>query len=247
MDAAQLVLYAFWLFFAGLVYYLRQEDKREGYPLQSDRGPRITMVGWPPLPTPKTFLLPHGGSVQAPRVEAFDPVGNAAPSGRWPGAPLVPLGDPMVDGVGPAAYAKRRDVPDRTVLHGVTRIVPLRVDSAHSVAPCSTDPRGMTVVGFDGEPGGKVVDLWFDRAEMIFRYLEVEVAGGKHTLLPMTLAIVDGDKGVVKAASVKGAHFAKAPVTAKPDEVTLREEDRVSAYFASGHLYATTERSEPLI
>ena len=38
VDVTQIVLYAFWLFFAGLVYYLRREDKREGYPLAG--GPR---------------------------------------------------------------------------------------------------------------------------------------------------------------------------------------------------------------
>ena len=31
IDVAQLVLYAFWFFFAGLIWYLRREDKREGY------------------------------------------------------------------------------------------------------------------------------------------------------------------------------------------------------------------------
>ena len=36
--SAQVVLYAFWIFFAGLILYLRREDKREGYPLESDRG-----------------------------------------------------------------------------------------------------------------------------------------------------------------------------------------------------------------
>ncbi len=37
IDVAQMALYAFWLFFAGLIYYLHREDKREGYPLVSDR------------------------------------------------------------------------------------------------------------------------------------------------------------------------------------------------------------------
>ena len=37
IDVAQVTLYAFWLFFAGLIFYLRREDKREGYPLDSDR------------------------------------------------------------------------------------------------------------------------------------------------------------------------------------------------------------------
>ena len=50
IDVAQLCLYAFWLFFFGLVYYLLRENKREGYPLVSDRtgrAPRVKVVGWP--------------------------------------------------------------------------------------------------------------------------------------------------------------------------------------------------------
>ena len=30
------VLYAFWIFFAGLIWYLQSESRREGYPLESD-------------------------------------------------------------------------------------------------------------------------------------------------------------------------------------------------------------------
>ena len=52
-DFAQLVLYAFWVFFALLVIYLRREDKREGYPLHSDHGP---VNGWPAPPGPKKFI-----------------------------------------------------------------------------------------------------------------------------------------------------------------------------------------------
>ena len=36
LDVAQVTLYVFWIFFACLIYYLRREDKREGYPLDSD-------------------------------------------------------------------------------------------------------------------------------------------------------------------------------------------------------------------
>ena len=53
IDVAQLTLYAFWLFFAGLIYYLHREDKREGYPLLSDRSPYITVQGFPEIPAPK--------------------------------------------------------------------------------------------------------------------------------------------------------------------------------------------------
>lgn len=33
VDLAQILLYVFWIFFAGLIYYLVQEGHREGYPL----------------------------------------------------------------------------------------------------------------------------------------------------------------------------------------------------------------------
>ncbi|MFZ9154247.1 MAG: photosynthetic reaction center subunit H, partial [Burkholderiaceae bacterium] len=32
VDVAQLALYAFWVFFAILIYYLTIESKREGFP-----------------------------------------------------------------------------------------------------------------------------------------------------------------------------------------------------------------------
>ncbi len=55
IDGAAIALYAFWLFFAGLIYYLRREDKREGYPLDSPQGPR---EGWPKMPRTKKFYRP---------------------------------------------------------------------------------------------------------------------------------------------------------------------------------------------
>ena len=53
LDGAQIALYVFWLFFGGLIYYIRREDKREGYPLESPQGPR---EGWPKMPEPKTYI-----------------------------------------------------------------------------------------------------------------------------------------------------------------------------------------------
>ncbi len=59
IDVAQVVLYVFWFFFFGLIYYLRREDKREGYPLESERSAHITVQGFPPMPEPKTRKLSH--------------------------------------------------------------------------------------------------------------------------------------------------------------------------------------------
>jgi photosynthetic reaction center H subunit len=247
MDVAQMTLYAFWVFFAILVYYLRTEDKREGYPLQSDLSSRTIVEGFPPVPRPKTFILPHGGTTTAPRYEVPSGTGNASPLGGMPGSPLQPNGNPMVDGVGPAAYAMRSEQPDLTY-EGEPRIVPLRVAHDFYVAPEGIKPIGMTVVGLDRAVAGTVRDVWVDRSEMVARFLEVDVAGtARRVLLPVTLATFNATRNTVTAVSVMAKHFAEAPVTASPDIVSRREEDRICAYFASGHLYALASRSEPLI
>ena len=70
IDVAQIALYVFWVFFAGLIYYLHQENKREGYPLESERSAHVRVQGWPPIPSPKTFRLQHGGSSTAPNEQS---------------------------------------------------------------------------------------------------------------------------------------------------------------------------------
>ncbi len=251
IDVAQLTLYAFWIFFAGLILYLRREDKREGYPLQAERfGDRVRVQGFPPIPSPKRFLLANGDTVAVPRASDPQPPLAAEPAGAFPGAPLEPTGDPMIDGVGPAAYALRHDVPDRS-FDGADKIVPLRRDESFYVATEDTDPRGLTVYGADRAVAGTVVDCWVDRSETIIRYLEVAVAmegEQRRVLLPMTLArITGGINPTVRAESLMARHFATAPLTASADCVTQREEDRICAYFASGQLYADPSRFGPLI
>ncbi len=112
IDVAQLVLYAFWIFFAGLIMYLRREDKREGYPLWSEATSTAPITNFPPIPAPKTFRLHEGGSVVVDGRPDQRPI-KASPVEPWPGAPLTPTGNPMLDGVGPASYAQREDVPSR--------------------------------------------------------------------------------------------------------------------------------------
>ena len=57
-DFAQIALYGFWIFFAGLVWYLRREDKREGYPLAVD-GPEGTKPGGFPAPPGQKVFPGH--------------------------------------------------------------------------------------------------------------------------------------------------------------------------------------------
>ena len=58
IDITQMVLYAFWFAFFGLILYLRREDKREGYPLVSNEPGRLVQ-GYPPYPGPKEFMPTH--------------------------------------------------------------------------------------------------------------------------------------------------------------------------------------------
>lgn len=256
IDVAQVVLYTFWLFFAGVIFYLRREDKREGYPLDSDRSeraPRVSVVGFPAMPSPKTFKLAHGGTVMAPSASRTDRRTIAAePVGAWPGAPLEPTGDPMRDGVGPAAYAEREDAPELTI-DGHPNIVPMRTAGDFLIAPEDEDPRGMEVIAADRQTAGIVADVWVDMAEPQIRYLEVDIvdpavaAGVRRVLLPIHFAKIDQEHRRVNVQAVLAEHFAHVPALKNPNLVTKREEDRITAYFASGTLYATPARLGPIL
>jgi photosynthetic reaction center H subunit len=244
IDVAQLTLYGFWIFFAGLVYYLHRENKREGYPLESDRSPHVTVQGFPAVPGPKVFRLASGRSVTVPKDGLSSAPIAARAAGNFPGAPLVPTGNPFLDNVGPGSFARRADVPDE-MYGGGPKIVPMRSDADWGVAGQDPDPRGMAVYGADGQSGGKVVDLWVDRSEAVFRYLEVATPGGRSVLLPMNFARIT-DRGV-HVGAVLGAHFETAPAPRQPDKITLLEEEKVMAYYGAGTLYATADRQEPLL
>ena len=242
IDVAQLVLYAFWIFFAGLIYYLQREGKREGYPLESDRSGAITVQGWPSVPEAKTYRLANGDSVSLPNAK----VANQPPvhEGAYRGAPLQPTGDLLLAGVGPGSWNDRADVADLTC-EGLPKIVPLRSAPGFGVARQDIDPRGLPVLGDDLVEGGRIVDLWVDRSEMLFRYLELEVAGGARVLLPMNFARVQQRRILVQA--ILGSQFGGVPKTRVPDQVTLLEEEKIMAYYGAGCLYATPNRQEPLL
>jgi len=247
IDVAQLALYAFWLFFAALVYYLHREDKREGYPLESDRSSRVTVQGWPPIPQPKTYRLRDGRVVVAPNFRVSSQPLGGTPVANSLGSALQPTGDPMLAAVGPGSYADRADIAD-TTFEGELRLVPMRDDANFEISAQDPDPRGLPVVGADGQVAGTVLDLWVDRAEVIFRYLEVEVAvpgGTRRVLLPVNFTRINDRQVTVR--SILARQFAQVPATRVPNAVTLLEEDKIMAYYGGGTLYATPQRQEPLL
>ena len=247
IDVAQIALYVFWAFFAGLIYYLHREDKREGYPLESDRSNHVSVEGFPAVPKPKTFLLRDGRTVIAPNKARPDEHIGGTPMALHLGAPLEPTGDPMLAGVGPGSWAHRADLVDTTA-EGEPRLVPLRDSTDFSVSRRDPDPRGLPVIAFDDEIAGTVVDVWVDRAEVIFRYMEVEIstaAGKRRVLLPFNFSRINSKRVQVRA--ILAHQFANVPGLKSPDRVTLLEEEKIMAYYGGGTLYATPQRQEPLL
>lgn len=249
IDLAEIVTVLFTLFFFGLVIYLRREDRREGFPLEDDQTGRLEPQGSLIFNAdPKTFILPDGrGTVMAPDGKREAPPVNARRTARADGSPIEPVGDPMLAGVGPGSYAQRAKHPDM-MNHGGVKIAPLRAAPGFSVEKGSINPVGLKVVGKDKKVAGVITEVWVDRGEHLIRYLEAELSGsGRHVLIPMTMASVNGRAKSVDVTAILSTQFANVPALANPDQITFDEEERVTAYYGGGWLYATPARSEPIL
>lgn len=247
VDVAQVVLYAFFIFFAGLVFWIRREDRREGYPLEAETVGRRKAPDPVLIPKPKAFHLPGGETTYAPQpntgIETGVPSRKLEP---WPGAPYAPTDASLGASVGPGSWVRRHDVHDRT-WDEQKRIVPLRVADSFVVHEDGPNPIGMTVFGTDNGVAGVVSDLWLDRGESLVRYYEVELASGGRRLMPATFCRTGRFTKTVKSEALLAAQFADIPATSDPDSVTFLEEERIMSYFGAGTLYATPARAEPLL
>ncbi len=257
-DVAELAFILFFIFFVGLVIYLNRESRREGYPLEDEqtglvmRGTPLTDGG------KKVFHLPHGRGTYVPEDAPRDPV-NIAAKQAFPGrgAPFVPSGDPMIDGLGPAAYANRQDYPDLT-MDGLPRIVPIGDSHDMMVAEQDVNPIGLPVYGADKKKAGTVSDIWVDQSESMIRYLEVTTNSGKRVLAPMGFVaiqgkgflggitpLVDDQVALADIEALRSDQFDAVPAIATPGTITRLEEDKIQAYYGGGYMYATAERAEP--
>ncbi|WP_420380978.1 photosynthetic reaction center subunit H [Novosphingobium sp.] len=252
LDVALLVFNAFVLFFVCLVFYLRREDRREGYPLEDEATGRIDTFGGP-LHTAETksFLLPFGHGIVTAPTKGREPVDIAARrTERFAGAPYVPTGDPLVDGIGPAAWANRAKRPDID-MEGHPRIVPLSGAAGYGVAPRDSDLHGWPILGADGAIAGTVCDLWIDKADRLIRYIQFTATDDRAlvgpALVPMMMATVDRRRRRVVIDALNAAQFGGVPRLEATDQITLYEEERVMAWFGGGYLYANADRQEPLL
>ena len=261
-DVAELTFLAFFVFFVGLVIYLNRESRREGYPLENEQSGALER-GSPLFDgEKKTFKLPQGRGTYVPEDAPRDElakVGNlpAKQSFGGMGAPWVPNGDPMKDGVGPAAFAQRQDYPDLT-FDGRNRIVPIGDSHEIEIAAQDVNPVGLPVYGYDKKLAGEISDVWVDQSEHIIRYLEVTTKSGKKVLAPMFVCavqtkgllggitpLVDDQTALIDIDAITSEQFDDVPTLATAGQITRLEEDKIMAYFGGGYLYATPDRGEP--
>lgn len=237
LDATQILVALFFLFFAGLVYYLRREDKREGYPLWDISPRNVPIEGFPPVPPTKVYTLIEGGTTTMPH--RFEPSAmRVIPAEPGFGSPLIPIGDAMFAEVGPGAYPMRKAEP--LLSEGTPQVQPMRIAQGWDVMQGEADPRGMRVLDAGKTEVGTVVDLWVDRGVKILRYLEVKLDGDPataHVMVPLFRTDVRTKRRVVKIDAMLAGHVRQAPRLANPDVITAREEDQVNAYFSAAHMY----------
>lgn len=257
-DVAELAFILFFIFFIGLVFYLNRESRREGYPVEDEQSGFI-MRGQPLSDADKkTFHLPHGRGTYVPEDVARDPVDIPAKQAFGAaGAPFVPTGDAMADGLGPAAYANREDYPDLT-MDGAPRIVPIADSHDIVIAEQDVNPVGLPVYGADKKKAGTISDVWVDQSEHLIRYVEVTTNSGKQVLAPMAFVaiqgkgflggitpLVDDQTALADIEAIRSDQFDNVPGLANPRQITRLEEDKIQGYYGGGYMYATPERAEP--
>jgi photosynthetic reaction center H subunit len=158
-----------------LIYYLQTENMREGYPLETEDGKPAPNQG--PFPVPEAQDLPAAARARRrvsclqrktrPRIAARSCPG---PHRRVRGFPHAPTGNPMLDGVGPASWAPRRDEPELDG-HGHNKIVPM-AGRRLCVSPGATRA-GLPVQASDLKFVGHHVGPVGRCPEQLVRYLEV--------------------------------------------------------------------------
>ena len=80
------------------------------------------------------------------------------------------------------------------------------------------------------------------------RYLELRLNDGSRTvILPIVMAKISNKRRQVIVDAITGAQFADVPALANPEQITFYEEERITAYYGGGFLYATPERAEAKI
>lgn len=238
VDGPQIAFWLFLLAFIAVVIYLRRLDKREGYPMQASPFDETPSLGFPPPLEPKTFLLNEGGTTVAPHDYPQGPI-SAEPLHRFAGTPLVPIGNPLLAGVGPGAWVMRSNEPMLTE-QGELMLQPLRLLDDWSMSSEDADPRGMAVFDCRWRRIGTVGDVWIDRSTKTPRLFELMLDAPLATgpvLVPLYHTVIDEKTREMRITALEAHQFADVPRPVRDDRITAREDERVNAYYAAGEFW----------
>jgi photosynthetic reaction center H subunit len=220
MDVAQITLYVFWIFFFGLVIYLRRQDLKPGF----------DSVGHHESAANAPHCRPNDPFPQAPVVAVGNPLLAGIGPGAWPirsDTPELAFDD-----------QKPRVVPMRTEKD--FSIAHEDADPRGYAVYGADGEIGGTITDLWIDRSEHAV-RYFE--------MEVPVKSGTKRLLVPNL-FVDSIKAGKRSAfisAILSTQFADIPATKKPQQVSTTEEERIVAYFAAGRLFATPQRAEPLI
>lgn len=243
---------AFWLFIVGfveVVIYLRRLDKREGYPMKASPFDDTPSLGFPLPLAPHTFELNEGGTTVAPHHYPQAPI-SARPLHGFAGTPLVPIGNPLLAGVGPGAWVMRSNEPMLTE-KGELMLQPLRLLDDWSMSDKDADPRGMAVLDRRWRRIGVVGDVWIDRSTKAARLFEVTLDSSLATgpvLVPLYHPVIDEKTREMRVTALEAHQFAEVPRPVHDDRITAREDERLNAYYAAGEFWrGSRATAAPLI
>lgn len=247
IDLPDTAWWIFFVFFLGLVWYNRRQDKREGYPMKESPFSSKQSLGFPlPPEEPQAYLLNEGGITTAPHY--YEPGDmHAKPLYVFAGTPLTPVGNPLLAGIGPGAWVKRKNEPMLTE-KGELLLEPMRkLEPEWSIGKKDADPRGMKVFDWRWNEVGIVHDVWIDQGIKVIRMFEVDLLpglGAARVLVPLYHTTISERMREIRVTALRSYQFADIPMPAKPGEITAREDERLNAYFAAGHFYRNSGLTE---
>ncbi len=157
------------------------------------------------------------------------------------------MGNPLLSGLGPAAWVRKKDEPALTEA-GHLLLQPMRLLPDWSIGKGDADPRGMAVFDWRWVRVGTVHDSWIDQGIKIVRIFEVTLLpefGGGNVLMPIYFCVINERRREIRMVALRSTQFAEIPRPAQDDRITGQEDERLNAYFAAGRFYRDSPLTAP--
>ncbi len=218
-DVAQLTIYMFWGFFAGLVFYLRKQDNKEGWKTNDPKEvPVAALKAHPADPFPDAPLVPEGNPLLAGVGAGAHPKRHHEPEVLFDDN--TPRVMPMRLTEGFSVAHEDQDPRGYAVISDdgkeVGTVTELWVDRS-------------------------------EHAVRYFEIEVTQAPSPRRVLVPQHYADIRRSQQCLRISALQADQFADIPATESDRIVTCDEEDTIVAYFAAGVRYGTRSRAEPIL